>query len=325
MISLWGSIVDLLTPFDGDGLDEQGFGDLVAWQMSEGIHGLATCTTTGEGPTLTTAEKDRLISICAEVSAGRVPVIAATGTNGTDSTIALTRMAKAAGADAVLVVTPYYSRPSQEGIYRHFEALARAVDLPIILHNLPSRTGVNLLPMTIGRLSRIASIVGICDQSSDPLRVLATARTAGEQFVQLCGSDAQALAFNLAGGQGSLSVVANLLPRVCATQQIACRQGRYDLARNIHWRLAELMEALNSDTVPVPVKIAMGLVRLGFGASYRLPLVEGTLESQRAVSAALKGLLADPFLYPVVAEKGFSLQQERLQPLEDTTCKLSRR
>ena len=301
MISLEGSIVDLVTPFDRDGIDEQGFADLVAWQISEGTSGLATCTTTGEGPTLSVAEKQRLTRLCVEVSARRVPVIAATGTNGTDSTIALTRMAKAAGAEAALVVTPYYSRPSQEGIYRHFEAVARAVDLPMILHNVPSRTGVDLLPATIGRLSRIASIVAICDQSGDPLRPRATARLAGDGFHQLCGDDARALAFGLAAGQGWISAVANLLPGACAALQRACIDGRHALARDIHRPLAALLEALGSDAGPVPVKFAMTLVRPGFDESCRLPMADGSPATRRAIEVALRGLLADRFWANVAA------------------------
>ena len=309
MTWLEGSIVDLVTPFKGDGIDERGFTNLVEWQISEGSNGLATGTATGEGPTLSALEKERLIRICVEVSGRRVPVVAATGTNGTDSTIALTRMAKAAGADAALVVTPYYNRPSQEGIYRHFEAVARAVDIPIVVHNVPTRTGVDLLPGTLGRLSRIAPIVGLCDPGADPLRPLAVARATNDRLVLLCGEDARAVAFNLAAGRGCLSALANLLPGPCAALQRASLDGRHGMAGEIHRRLAGLMEALGSDAGPVLLKAAMPAVRSGFETSCRLPMVSGPPFAERAVTAALESVLGDPFAEHFDSGQGPSCQR----------------
>ncbi|WP_131114405.1 4-hydroxy-tetrahydrodipicolinate synthase [Lichenihabitans psoromatis] len=298
MTLLKGSIVDLVTPFAGEGIAECEVAELVEWQISQGTNGIAICTTTGEGPTLTTGEMERLIRICVEVSATRVPIIAATGTYGTESTIALTQMAKAAGAAAALVVTPYYSRPSQEGLYRHFEAVARAVDLPIVLHNVPSRTGVDLLPTTVGRLVQIPSTVGIFDQGTDPLKPFAIEWATNRRLFQRWDSDVRAFAFARAKGQVCISALANLVPAACAMLRQATFDQRHDVAADIIRRLTGLLEALACDGDPAQIKVAMKKVRPGFPTSCRLPIVGGSAEYHDGLGDELKALLIDPFWNP---------------------------
>lgn len=284
-----GSITALVTPFQGDGIDDRAFADLVEWQIGEGTDGLVPCGTTGESPTLRRAEQERLFRICVEATDWRVPVIAGTGTNATETTIALTRMAKAAGADAALIVTPYYNRPTQEGLFRHFESVARAVEIPIVLYNVPRRTGIDLLPETVGRLARIDSIVGIKEASGDPRRALAIAEAAGEGFLRLCGEDAAALAFNACSGRGCISVVANVAPRLCARMQQAWSQGDEQTARWAEARLAPLVAALSLESNPGPVKYALSVTR-GIDPTPRLPLTRVAPPTAQAIERALHRL-----------------------------------
>jgi 4-hydroxy-tetrahydrodipicolinate synthase len=287
-----GSMTALVTPFRENGIDETSFADFVAWQIAEGTEGLVPCGTTGEAPTLTSAERDRLVRITVEVADGRVPVIAGTGTNCTATSIAMTAAAKAAGAHAALIVTPYYNRPTQEGLYRHFEAIAKAVDIPIILYNVPARTGVDLSPATIGRLARIPSIVGIKDATGDLARPFATALEAGSCFDQISGHDATAVSFNLVGGRGCISVIANVVPRLCSALQKACREDSYQRARALQRKLLPLISALERETNPGPIKFAVSLVHERFDASLRLPLVPVSEETASAVRDALSEVLA---------------------------------
>jgi 4-hydroxy-tetrahydrodipicolinate synthase len=288
-----GSITALVTPFRNDAIDEPAFVELVKWQIGEGTNGLVPCGTTGEASTLRRAEHERLIRLCVDAAHWRVPVIAGTGTNSTETTVALTRVAKAAGADAALVVTPYYNRPSQEGLFRHFEAVARAVEIPIILYNVPKRTGVDLLPETIGRLARIDTIVGIKDATGDPRRALEIADAAGEGFVRLSGDDATALAFNACSGRGCVSVVANVMPRLCARMQHAWAHGDEGTAKWIEARLAPLVQALSLETNPAPVKYALSQLR-GIDPAVRLPMTPVTPETARAIERALRMLEPSP-------------------------------
>jgi 4-hydroxy-tetrahydrodipicolinate synthase len=288
-----GAMTALVTPFREDCIDEKTFAELVAWQIAEGTQGLVPCGTTGEAPSLTSSERDRLVRITVEVADRRVPVIAGTGTNCTASSIATTAAAKAAGADAALVVTPFYNRPTQEGLFRHFEAIAKAVDLPLILYNVPSRTGVDLAPATVGRLARIPSIIGIKDATGDMARPLATALEAGSRFLQLSGHDATAASFNLAGGRGCISVVANVVPRLCGALQRACREDSYREARALQRKLMPLIAALECETNPSPIKAAVSLVHRRFNSSLRLPLVPASDETVKAVGDALNQLTGD--------------------------------
>ncbi len=293
---LQGSFTALATPFTPSGIDEAAFASFVEWQIGAGTQGLVPCGTTGEGPTLTSTERDRLVRICVERASGCVPVIAGTGTNCTATTIEQTRAARAAGADAALIVTPYYNRPTQEGLYRHFAAVASAVDLPIILYNVPARTGVDLQVGTIEQLTAIPSIIGIKDASGAPDRPQATALAAGHRFLQFCGDDAGAVAFNLAGGRGCISVVANVAPALCRALQHACRVKDWTEARSIQDKLGPLIAALGREPNPVPIKLALSLLRPEFSREPRLPLVAAAPSMASLIEDALMSL--SPSLHP---------------------------
>jgi 4-hydroxy-tetrahydrodipicolinate synthase len=281
-----GSIVALVTPFRNSRIDESAFQDIVEWHIGQGTHGFVPVGTTGESPTLSHAEHERVVELCVEAVAGRRPVIAGTGSNATEEAISLTRHAKEAGADAALVVTPYYNKPTQEGLYAHYKAIHDAVDLPILIYNIPGRSVVDMSPETMGRLARLPRIVGVKDATADIVRPLLTAEACGPEFCQLSGEDGNALAFLAHGGQGCISVTANVAPRLCAEMQEAWRAGRPDEALAIHRRLMPLHRALFCETSPAPAKHA--LARLGrCSAEVRLPLV-GLGEASRAkVEAAM--------------------------------------
>ncbi len=269
---LKGSMVALITPMRDDGaVDEKGFAELVEWQIAEGTEGLIPVGTTGESPTLTHEEHKRVVEICVEVAGGRVPVVAGTGSNSTTEAIDFTRHAKKAGADACLVVSPYYNKPTQEGLFLHFTAIADAVDLPIIVYNIPPRSVVDIAPDTMARLAKYPNIVGVKDATANLARPLHTRRGCGADFIQLSGEDHTALAFNAAGGHGCISVTANVAPRLCAEMQRAWRGGRVDEAMAIQDRLLPLHDALFSETSPGPVKYAASLLGKGT-ARCRLPL-----------------------------------------------------
>jgi 4-hydroxy-tetrahydrodipicolinate synthase len=282
-----GSLVALITPMREDGsIDEKAYAELVDWQIKEGTHGLVPVGTTGESPTLSHEEHKRVVEICVNVAKGRVPVIAGAGSNSTEEAIDLTRHAKEAGADAALIVTPYYNKPTQEGMYLHFTAIADAVDLPIIIYNIPPRSVVDMTPETMGRLAKHRNIVGVKDATANLTRPLHQRRTCGEDFCQLSGEDHTALAFNAAGGVGCISVTANVAPRLCSEMQTAWMEGRLGQAVAIQNRLVPLHDALFTETSPAPVKFAASL--LGKTSERcRLPLAP-IMESTRAkVRAAM--------------------------------------
>lgn len=289
----YGSIPALVTPFSGDCVDEDSLRALVDWQIAEGSTGLVPCGTTGESATLTVAEQRRVIEVTVEAARGRVPVIAGCGSNSTAVAAQLMRAAREAGADAALVVVPYYNRPSQAGIAAHYRALAEACDLPILIYNVPSRTVASISVETLGELSRLPTIVGVKDATGDMGRVTAQRAACGEEFCQLSGDDGSALAFSAMGGVGCISVTANVAPGPCAQFQEAVRGGRWDAARALQDRLFPLHVALFSDSSPGPAKYALSRVRPGFPARLRLPLAEPSEASKRAVDAALEhaGLL----------------------------------
>ena len=287
---LQGSFTALATPFTPFGVDETAFASFVEWQIGAGTQGLVPCGTTGEGSTLTSTERDRLIRICVERASGCVPVIAGTGTNCTATTIEQTRAAKSAGADAALIVTPYYNRPTQEGLYRHYAAVASAVDLPLILYNVPARTGIDLEVGTIEQLTAIPSIIGVKDASGDPGRPRVTALAAGHGFMQFCGDDAGSVAFNFAGGRGCISVVANVAPALCRALQHACRVKDWAQARSIQNSLDPLIAALAREPNPGPIKQALSLLRPEFSREPRLPLVGVAPGTASAIEHALAGL-----------------------------------
>jgi 4-hydroxy-tetrahydrodipicolinate synthase len=281
-----GSIVALVTPFRNGRLDERAFQDLVQWHLDEGTHGFVPVGTTGESPTLSHPEHERVVELCVEAAGGRAPVIAGTGSNATEEAISLTRHAKRAGADAALVVTPYYNKPTQDGLYAHYRAIHDAVDLPIVIYNIPGRSVVDMAPETMARLAKLPNVVGVKDSSADIVRPLVTHAACGPEFCQLSGEDGNVLAFLAHGGHGCISVTANVAPRLCAGLHEAWRAGRRDEALALHRRLLPLHQALFCETSPAPAKYALS--RLGrCGGEVRLPLVEIGERSRAKVDAAL--------------------------------------
>jgi 4-hydroxy-tetrahydrodipicolinate synthase len=282
-----GSLVALITPMRADGsVDEKAYAALVDWQIKEGTNGVVPVGTTGESPTLSHAEHRRVVEIALEVAKGRVPVIAGTGSNSTEEAIELTRHAKEAGADAALVVTPYYNKPTQEGMFLHFSAIADSVDLPIIIYNIPPRSVVDMSVETMARLAKHRNVIGVKDATANLTRPLHTRRACGDSFCQLSGEDHTALAFNAVGGVGCISVTANVAPRLCSEMQTAWADGRVGQAMALQNRLLPLHDALFSETSPAPVKFAASLLGIS-SERCRLPLAP-IMEATRArVKAAM--------------------------------------
>ncbi len=284
-----GSIPALVTPFRNGELDEEAFCDFVDWQIEQGSSALVPCGTTGESATMTIEEHNRVVALCVRQAAGRVPVIAGCGSN--DTRIALEHMfaAQAAGADGALVVTPYYNKPSQEGVYQHFAHLAQHCDLPIVLYNVPSRTITDIGVPAMHRLAgEFRSIIGVKDATGNIGRVTAQRLACGEGFVQLSGNDETALAFNAMGGQGCISVTANVAPALCAAFQTAMAEGRWHDALLLQDRLYPLHDALFSDSSPGPVKYALSRVRPDMPVEVRLPITWPSESSRAAVDRALE-------------------------------------
>ncbi len=284
-----GSLVALITPMREDGaVDEAAFEKFVDWQIAEGTEGLVPVGTTGESPTLSHDEHRRVVEIAIAVAKGRVPVIAGAGSNSTEEAIELTRHAKEAGADAALVVTPYYNKPTQEGLYLHFTAIADAVDLPIIIYNIPPRSVVDMSVATMARLAKHRNIVGVKDATANLIRPLHTRRECGRDFCQLSGEDHTAIAFRAAGGHGCISVTGNVAPRLCAEMHAAWDGGRIDEAMAIQDRLLPLHDALFAETSPGPVKLAASL--LGHGTTHcRLPLAPVGEDTAARLRSAMAG------------------------------------
>jgi 4-hydroxy-tetrahydrodipicolinate synthase len=283
-----GSIPALVTPFCDGAFAEDKFRALVDWQISEGSSALVPCGTTGEAPTLSFDEHYRVISVCIQQTAGRVPVIAGCGSNDTATAVRHMQFAKAEGADAALVVAPYYNRPNQDGIFAHFAHLAEKCDLPIIVYNVPARTVTDIQPATLARLAEIPSIIGVKDASGQIARVGDHRLGCGPDFCQLSGNDDMALAFNAAGGVGCISVTANVAPRLCAEFQAATAAGDYARARALNDKLHPLHGALFTDASPGPIKYAMSRVITDFPEDVRLPLVRASAASRASVDAALE-------------------------------------
>ncbi len=284
-----GSIPALVTPYRDGAIDEAAFRRLVGWQIEQGSAALVPCGTTGEAPTLTNDEQHRLFAVCVEAAAGRVPVIAGCGSNDTQTALWHMQEAKALGADAALMVAPYYNRPSQAGLLAHFSYLAERVDLPIVLYNVPGRTVTDIRPETVIELARRfpQRIVGIKDASGDMTRLTAHRLVLGEGFVQLCGNDDMALQYNAGGGSGCISVTANVAPQLCAEFQAASLAGDRARAHELNERLFPLHQALFTDASPAPVKYAMAKVLGWLDDSVRLPLVACSAEARAAVDRAL--------------------------------------
>jgi 4-hydroxy-tetrahydrodipicolinate synthase len=287
-----GSITALVTPFKNGAVDEAGFQSFVDWQITEGSHGLVPCGTTGESPTLSHAEHNRVVSLCVEAAGGRVPVIAGAGSNSTAEAIELVSHAKKAGADAALVVTPYYNKPTQEGLFQHYKAITEAVDLPVIIYNIPGRCVIDMSIETMARLAELPGIVGVKDATADLLRPSRTRAAIGPEFCQLSGEDGTAAAFLAQGGVGCISVAANVVPKLSAELQNAWAAGDLAKLSQIQQALSALNDVLFIETNPTPVKCALGMMGK-MSPELRLPLVlpsEGHQAKIRSVLLAL-GLL----------------------------------
>jgi 4-hydroxy-tetrahydrodipicolinate synthase len=287
-----GSITALITPFDGESVDYDAYERLVEFQIQSGTHGLVPMGTTGESPTLSHEEHRRVVETCIAVAKGRVPVIAGAGSNSTREAVSLSRFAEKAGANAVLVVTPYYNKPTQEGLYQHYKAINDAVHIPIIIYNIPGRSVIDMSVATMARLFKLPNIAGVKDATASPVRASQQRLTLGENFNQLSGEDATALAFMAHGGHGCISVTSNVAPKLCADFQNACLAGDFRKALELHDRLMPLHEALFIESNPGPVKYAAS--RLGLcKPDVRLPLAPIMEQTKAAVDAALEkaGLL----------------------------------
>lgn len=282
-----GSNTALITPFRDGRVDEASFQTIVQHQIEAGTHGLVPVGTTGESPTLSHEEHKRVVELCIEVADGRVPVIAGAGSNSTIEAVDLAKHAADAGASAVLVVTPYYNKPIQEGLYQHYKAVNDAVNVPIFIYNIPGRSVVDMTPATMARLFALPNIVGVKDATADLSRASAQRVLMGPDFIQLSGEDATALGFNAHGGQGCISVTSNVAPALCSEFQEACLAGDYAKALTIQDRLMPLHEALFVESNPVPTKYALS--KLGICTEeVRLPLVPLSNEARAVVDDALK-------------------------------------
>lgn len=281
-----GSIPALVTPFRDGKVDEEAFTRFVEWQIVQGSHALVPVGTTGESPTLSHEEHKQVVELCIKANDKRVPVIAGAGSNSTDEAIDFARHAKSAGADAALIVMPYYNKPSQDGMFLHVQAINDAVDIPIVLYNVPGRTVADLMPETVARCAKLKNVVAIKDATANLARASLQRQMCGSDFVMLSGEDATALGFNAHGGVGCISVTANVAPALCAQFQEACQRGDFKIALEFQDRLMPLHEALFCETSPGPVKYAVS--KLGFGlADTRLPLAPITDNAKAQVDAAM--------------------------------------
>ncbi|MBX2805695.1 MAG: 4-hydroxy-tetrahydrodipicolinate synthase [Hyphomicrobiales bacterium] len=266
-----GSFTALITPFDNGALDEDAFRKLVELQIGEGTNGLVPVGTTGESPTLSHDEHQRVVEICVKQTNKRVPVMAGAGSNSTAEAIELAKFAQSAGADSVLVVTPYYNKPGQDGLYQHYKAINDAISIPIIIYNIPGRSIIDMSVATMARLFELPNIAGVKDATANMLRVSQQRLAMGPEFCQLSGEDATALGFNAHGGQGCISVTSNVAPALCSQFQAACLDGDYRKALEIQDRLMPLHDALFIESNPGPVKYAASLLGI-CKADVRLPL-----------------------------------------------------
>jgi 4-hydroxy-tetrahydrodipicolinate synthase len=284
----FGSIPALVTPFSSGRVAEDTFADFVEWQIAEGSNGLVPCGTTGETATLNRDEHRELIAHTVQIAKGRVPVIAGCGSYSTQAAIELVRAAADVGADAALVVVPYYNKPSQAGMAAHFTAIAESSPIPIVVYNVPSRTVADISVEALAAIAKHPRIVAIKDATGNLGRVSAQRLACGEEFIQLSGNDDMALGFNAMGGVGCISVTANVAPRLCSEFQKAMREARWDDALEFQDRLYPLHAALFTDASPGPTKYALSRLRKSFSAELRLPLTEPSENSKRAVDSALE-------------------------------------
>ena len=284
--SFRGSFTALVTPFKNGSVDEKAFRDIVDWQISEGTNGLVPVGTTGESPTLSHDEHKQVVEWCIDQADGRVPVIAGSGSNSTAEAIELSRHAEEAGADAVLIVTPYYNKPTQEGLYQHYKAINDAIGIPIIIYNIPGRSIVDMSVETMARLYELKNIAGVKDATANMARVSQQRAAMGPDFNQLSGEDITALGFMVHGGHGCISVTSNVAPRLCAEFQAACLKGDFAGALKLQDKLTPLHVNLFVETSPAPIKYAMSLIGK-CANSVRLPMVPASEKAQTAVRQAM--------------------------------------
>jgi len=284
-----GSFVALITPFNDGAVDEKTFQSFVDWQVKQGTDGLVPCGTTGESPTLSHGEHMRVTELCIEAVAGRVPVMAGAGSNSTAEAVELAKHAEHAGADSVLVVTPYYNKPTQAGLYAHFKAVNDAVGIPIFIYNIPGRSVVDMSLDTLQRLAELPNIAGVKDASADLTRPIAYTKALGPDFCQMSGEDATAIPYLAAGGHGCISVTANVAPALCAEQHAAWNAGDVTRALEIQQMLIPVHQAMFVESSPGPAKYAAQLIGQS-GAEMRLPMVEIADSSKIAVESAIRGL-----------------------------------
>jgi len=281
-----GSFTALVTPFKNGAVDEKAFRDLVEWQISEGTHGLVPVGTTGESPTLSHDEHKQVVEWCVGQAKGRVPVVAGAGSNSTAEAIDFSKHAEKAGADAVLIVTPYYNKPTQEGLYQHYKAINDAIGIPIIIYNIPGRSIVDMSVDTMKRLNELKNIAGVKDATANMARVSQQRAAMGEDFNQMSGEDITALGFMAHGGHGCISVTSNVAPRLCSEFQNACLKGDYATALKLQDKLAPLHINLFVETSPAPIKYALSLIGK-CANTVRLPMVPATEKAQGAVREAM--------------------------------------
>jgi 4-hydroxy-tetrahydrodipicolinate synthase len=284
--SFRGSFTALVTPFKNGSVDEKAFRGLVDWQIAEGTSGLVPVGTTGESPTLSHDEHRQVVEWCVEEARGRVPVVAGAGSNSTKEAVDLARHAEKSGADAVLVVTPYYNKPTQEGLYQHYKAINDAIGIPIIIYNIPPRSVIDMSVDTMKRLFELPNIAGVKDATANMTRVTQQRAAMGEDFNQMSGEDITALGFMAHGGHGCISVTSNVAPRLCAEFQAACRKGDYSAALKIQDKLAPLHINLFLETSPAPIKYALSLIGK-CADTVRLPMVPISEKTRAVVRDAM--------------------------------------
>lgn len=282
-----GSIVAIVTPFKKGKFDEKAFGNLIEWHISEGTNGIVPCGTTGEASTLSFEEHYRVIEVAVKVANKRIPVIAGTGANSTDEAIEITKKAKKLGADAALIVTPYYNKPTQEGLYRHYKKIAETIKIPIVLYNVPGRTAVNMLPSTVARLMECENIVAIKEATGDMKQVSEIIRLCGDRIAVISGDDFTTFPLLALGGTGVISVTANVAPKDVADMCSAWHSGDIQKARQLHYKLEPLNSAMFIETNPIPAKTALSMMGK-IKEEFRLPLCEMSKENKEKLTKVLK-------------------------------------
>jgi 4-hydroxy-tetrahydrodipicolinate synthase len=282
-----GALSAIVTPFTDGAVDEVALRDLIEWQIGAGVLGIVPCGSTGESATLSHAEHEQVIRIAIEQTRKRVPVVAGTGSNSTAEAIRLTAAAREMGADAALLISPYYNKPTQEGIYKHYKMIAQSVDLPLIIYNIPGRTGSNIMPETMARLCEVRNIVGVKEASGSMDQVSDIRRLCGDRLTVLSGDDSATLPLMALGASGVISVITNIMPREMAEMASAALEGNYARARELHYRMLPLMRALFIETNPIPIKHAMSLIKK-CSAEVRMPLTPMSPPAADKLKAVMK-------------------------------------